>query len=108
MMGNLLLVLLMVPYQTTEKFGLAAFNEASGLQVMFIEPVGSQYNRVIGNALDSVTRVQQHGIRLSGYDKDGNPAESTHAPNGTMLAQSMLLRTSGMAFRFRTQINIQT
>ncbi len=65
----------------TGKFGLAAFNEASDLQGMFIETIGSQYNRIIGNALDSVTRGQQHGIRLSGYDKDGNPAEATHAPN---------------------------
>lgn len=63
------------------KFGLAAFNEASDLQGMFIETIGSQYNRILGNALDSVTHGQQHGIRLSGYDKDGNPAESTHAPN---------------------------
>ena len=65
----------------TGQFGLAAFNEATDLQGMFIETIGSQYNRIIGNALDSVTKGQQHGIRLSGYDKINNPSESTHAPN---------------------------
>ena len=65
----------------TGQFGLAAFNEATDLQGMFIEAIGSQYNRIIGNALDSVTKGQQHGIRLSGYDKINNPSESTHAPN---------------------------
>ena len=65
----------------TGQFGLAAFNEATDLQGMFIESIGSQYNRIIGNALDSVTKGQQHGIRLSGYDKINNPSESTHAPN---------------------------
>lgn len=65
----------------TGQFGLAAFNEATDLQGMFIESIGSQYNRIIGNALDSVTKGQQHGIRLSGYDKVNNPSESTHAPN---------------------------
>ena len=65
----------------TGQFGLAAFNEATDLQGMFIETIGSQYNRIIGNALDSVTNGQQHGIRLSGYDKINNPSESTHAPN---------------------------
>ena len=63
------------------KFGLAAFNESYDLQGMFIETIGSQYNRIIGNALDSATLGQQHGIRLSGYDQINNPAESTHAPN---------------------------
>ena len=77
------------------KFGLAAFNESYDLQGMFIETIGSQYNRIVGNALDSATLGQQHGIRLSGYDKINNPSESTHAPNfGQVGAANVFRRIS--------------
>lgn len=61
-------------------FGLAAFNTATDIWGMYIQVLGSAYNRIVGNALDSATQGNSIGIRLSGYDQTENPAESTDAP----------------------------
>ncbi|MFP8831854.1 phage tail protein [Acinetobacter baumannii] len=64
----------------TSKHNLVAFNIGEKIQGMFIENIGASYSRIVGNCLDSDEKGNFHAVRLSGYDKNGNPSETAHAP----------------------------
>ncbi|WP_228198848.1 phage tail protein [Acinetobacter baumannii] len=75
----------------TSKHNLVAFNVGKKIQGMFIENIGASYTRVIGNCLDSDEKGNFHAIRLSGYDKNGNPNETAHAPCHGVVGSSNVL-----------------
>lgn len=78
---------------------LAAFCMGIDIQGMFIENLGAKYTRIVGNILDSLSKGVFHGIRLSGYDKVGNPSESTHAPCWGVVGSGNVIRkiTNGIS-----------
>lgn len=61
-------------------FGLAAFNVGTDIWGMYLENIACSYTRLVGNALNSTTRGNSIGIRLTGYDQTENPGDSIQAP----------------------------